>query len=96
MSCRIWVATEGMIYCAYPVFMYMCSKTEFSESGARSLKTGSLYSDKPPLRLERWIFWKQRFSYLAAEAIPRQLGGSVRERISDALKSMDAGESLKD
>ncbi|KAH6678206.1 hypothetical protein B0J14DRAFT_635359 [Halenospora varia] len=63
---------------------------ELDESTVRSLRTGPLCDDKPPLSVERWEFWKERFSELAADAGSLGLDSAITGRISDSLKSMDA------
>lgn len=90
MECRVWVASEWIIHCAGPIFQDMNSKEEPDESTARSLRTGPLCNDKQPLSVERWEFWKKRFSELAADAGSLGFDGALTVRISNALKSMDA------
>lgn len=63
---------------------------ELDESTVRSLRTGPLCDDKPPLSVERCEFWKERFSELAADAGSLGLDSAITGRISDFLKSMDA------
>ncbi|KAL8912921.1 MAG: hypothetical protein Q9172_007401 [Xanthocarpia lactea] len=90
MECRLWVASEWIIQCAHPIFEDLNSKEELDESTARSLRTGPLCDNIPPMSLERWEYWKKRFSELATDAGSLGLDGAIDIRISDALKSMDA------
>ncbi|XXH00800.1 hypothetical protein Hte_007151 [Hypoxylon texense] len=93
MRCRIWVASEWIIHCADHLFNFVNTKDDIDESTARAFKGGPLYDGRPPLGVERWQFWKKRFSELAANATSLELDGSTTGRISDALKSMDGVES---
>ena len=92
MSCRMWVASEWIIHCASPIFQYLDSKEKLSEGSARAIRTGSLYSDKPPLSVERWNFWKKRLSEIASEANRLELNHAATAHILDALTKMDAIE----
>ncbi|KAL8904591.1 MAG: hypothetical protein Q9171_006996 [Xanthocarpia ochracea] len=90
MECRVWVASEWIIQCAYPIFEDLNSKEELDESTARSLRTGPLCDNIPPMSLERWEYWKKRFSELATDASSLGLDSAIGVRISDVLKSMNA------
>lgn len=91
MACRLWVATEWIIQCADVIFLEINEKKELEQSAARALATGSLCDDDnlPPLSVERWNFWKQRFSEIAADAGNLRLDSSITERISQALTRMN-------
>ncbi|KAK7741776.1 hypothetical protein SLS53_004840 [Cytospora paraplurivora] len=89
MDCHIWVAAEWIINCADVLFEYLSSNTPLDAHQARSLRTGSLCEDIKPLSVERWDFWKRRFSELAADADGLGLGDTSLERITEALKSME-------
>lgn len=93
MGCRVWVATEWIIQCADILFQAMNSKEELDKNTARALSTGSLCEGKAPLSVERWEFWKKRFSELATDAGGLSLSEDIKTRISDALKSMDAAKA---
>ncbi len=90
MECRLWVASEWIIHCANPIFEDLNSKEELDESTARSLRTGPLCDNIAPMSIERWEYWKKRFSELATDASSLGLDNAIGVRISDALKSMDA------
>lgn len=90
MECRVWVASEWILRCANLIFHDLNSKEELDESTARSLRTGPLCDGKPPLSVERWKFWKKRFSELATDPDSLGLDSATTERISDVLKSMNA------
>lgn len=92
MECRLWVASEWILHCAGPIYKDMKSTEELDESTARALETGSLSEDVRPLSLERWAFWKKRFSEFAADSGCLKLDSVITRRMSDALKSMDAVE----
>lgn len=85
MECRLWVASEWIIHCADLLLEQMSSKEEIDEGTARALSIGALCKVERPLSLERWEFWKQRLSELAADAET-----DTAAHISQALKSMDA------
>ncbi|KAI4862153.1 hypothetical protein F4820DRAFT_431489 [Hypoxylon rubiginosum] len=89
MRCRIWVASEWIIHCADHIFNFMNTKDDVDESTARAFKGGPLYDGRPPLSVERWEFWKQRFSALLTDATSLELDGPIAVWILDALKSMD-------
>lgn len=90
MECRLWVASEWIIRCAGIIFEYITSGEDLDESMARAHKGGSLCDSISPHSLERWNFWKTRFSKIRADAGVLELEDSVLQRISDALESMDA------
>lgn len=90
MRCRIWVASEWIIHCTDHIFNFVNTKEEIDESTARAYQGGSLYDGKPPLRVERWEFWKKRFLEIATDATSLELDGHTTVRISDALKIMDS------
>ncbi|RDL35973.1 uncharacterized protein BP5553_06585 [Venustampulla echinocandica] len=92
MECRLWVASEWIIYCADPIFKYMTPNEELDEGTARALRTGTLCDGKSPLGVERWGFWKKRFSKFAADASGLKLDSAITGRISNALNIMDAVE----
>jgi len=85
-ECRLWVASEWIIQCAGPIFKEMNSKAELDEYEARVHRTGSLCGSEP-LSIERWEFWRKRFSELVAG-----VDSTVAAHVSDALQSMDAAE----
>lgn len=89
MDCRVWVATEWIIRCAFIVFDLLNPKEEVTEHTARIFGTGSLIEDIQPLSVERWEYWKRRFFELAANRDGLGLGDTSVERISEALKSME-------
>lgn len=92
MACRLWVATEWILQCADVIFLEISEKKELDKSAARALATGSLCDNDnlpPPLSVERWNFWKQRFSEIAANAENLRLDSSITGRISQALKRMN-------
>jgi hypothetical protein len=90
MECRIWVASVWIIHCADIIYEDMNSNEKLNENEARAIGTGTLGNDIQPLSVERWEFWKKRFSKLAADAGSLGLGTDIIGKISDALKSMDA------
>ena len=65
MECRLWVASEWIIHCARLIFQDLASEEELDEHAARSLRTGSLCDQIPPMSVERWDYWKKRFSELS-------------------------------
>ncbi len=83
-ECQLWVASEWIIQCAGSIFSEMCSNKDFDESRVQIYQTGPL-SDSRPLSVERWEFWKNRFSELITD-----VDAAVASHISDALRSMDA------
>ncbi|KAI1758785.1 hypothetical protein GGR53DRAFT_515895 [Hypoxylon sp. FL1150] len=89
LECQIWVASEWILNYADSIFEEMNCKDEVDEDTARILRGGSLYKGKSPLSLERWSFWKNRFSELSANATSLGLDSAITTRISEALKSMD-------
>lgn len=91
MDCQVWVATEWIIQCANILFEFFCSKEELDEAATRAFRTGSLCDDNkvPILSIERWNFWKERFSDIAADADNLGLDSTTTARIPDALKRMD-------
>ncbi|KAI1772962.1 hypothetical protein F4818DRAFT_424505 [Hypoxylon cercidicola] len=94
LECQIWVATEWIINCADILFDEMNSKEEPDKDTARAFRGGSLYDGRPPFSLERWAFWKTRFSELSANATSLGLDSATIARISDALKSMDSVKEI--
>jgi hypothetical protein len=94
MDCRVWVASEWMIHCADGLFKAMNLKEKPSEDAARAFSTGPLCEHIPPWSVERWEFWKMRFAEIATEAGSLGLDSAMTVRISDALKSMHAAESI--
>jgi hypothetical protein len=94
MDCRVWCASEWMIHCADGLFERMNLKEKPSEDGARAFSTGPLAKHIPVWSMERWEFWKMRFAEIATEAGSLGLDSAMTVRISDALKSMHAAESI--
>ncbi|KAI0378644.1 hypothetical protein F5Y04DRAFT_142704 [Hypomontagnella monticulosa] len=92
LECQLWVASEWIIYCADLIFEDVNSKEELNEAMARVLRRGSLCADKPPLGIERWEFWKKRFSDLSADADSLGLNSTLSERMTEALKKMESVE----
>jgi hypothetical protein len=90
MDCRLWVASEWIIRCADILFEHMTSKEELDEGSARAIMLGPLCENVKPLSVERWEYWKKRFSELATDAGSLGLDASITVRISEALKSMNA------
>ncbi|KAK0647223.1 hypothetical protein DIS24_g7919 [Lasiodiplodia hormozganensis] len=90
MACRLRVAAEWVIHCADAIFEEMNSKEELDESLARALRTGPLYEGKPPLSIERWDFWKKRFSEIGGDLGNLEVDSAMSRQISDALRSIDA------
>lgn len=90
MACRLRVATEWVIHCANAIFDEINSKEELDESLARTLRTGPLYEGKTPLSIERWDFWKKRFSEIGGDLGDLEVDSAISGRILDALRSMDA------
>ncbi|KAI1079784.1 hypothetical protein F5B20DRAFT_542408 [Whalleya microplaca] len=90
MECRVWAASEWLIQCANVILDEMDSKEELDESTARAIKTGPLFDGNPPLSVERWEFWRKRLSEISNDTSSLELDSAISERISDALKSMDA------
>ncbi|KAB2569556.1 hypothetical protein DBV05_g11770 [Lasiodiplodia theobromae] len=90
MACRLRVATEWVIHCADAIFDEINSKEELDESLARALRTGPLYEGKPPLSIERWDFWKKRFSEIGGDLGDLEVDSAISGRILAALRSMDA------
>ncbi|KAG9228244.1 hypothetical protein BJ875DRAFT_527886 [Amylocarpus encephaloides] len=92
MECRIWTACEWMIHCADNVFKRMNLDMELDDDSARAICDGPLGEGNQLVSMERWEFWKRRFSELAADTARLRLGRETTGWISDALKSMDAAQ----
>jgi hypothetical protein len=88
LECRLWVATEWIIYCADPIFKYMNTKGELDVATARSLRAGSLGGSSAPVSVERWEFWKKRFDEFSADASNLELGSEMTGRLVRALECM--------
>ncbi len=83
---RLWVASMWMIECAGPIYLEMISERKQDAPFALEHRTGQLY-DAKPLGVERWQFWKKRFSELITDA-----DATAASHISDALRSMEAAD----
>ena len=94
MECRLWVASEWIISCADLIFKDMSSEEALDEATARALKTGSLCDGIQPRSVERWEFWKKRFSELATDYDSLHSNDAIA-KILDALKSMDVATRLR-
>jgi hypothetical protein len=86
-ECLLWVASEWIVQCAGPIFNEMSSNTDLDESDARVFRTGPL-CDAELLSVERWQFWKKRFSDLVIAGVDTGVAGHV----SAALRSIEAAE----
>ncbi|KAI2778797.1 hypothetical protein F4815DRAFT_476678 [Daldinia loculata] len=92
MECRVWVATEWIIHCAAVLFEEMNSTEQLDDSTARAFMTGPLCDTEEPLSIKRWNFWKRRLLELSTDTGDLALSGEARDRISNALESMDYTE----
>ncbi|KAI1497274.1 hypothetical protein F5X99DRAFT_421456 [Biscogniauxia marginata] len=90
MESRLCVASEWILHCADSIFKNTTSKEELDEGTARALGTGSLCDDSlPPLSVERWGFWKKRFSEFATDTSSLKLDSPITGRILDTWKRMN-------
>lgn len=86
---RLWVASEWMIQCADPIFAEMSvNARDLNESETRVFRTGNLCDSAKLLGVERWQFWRDKFSQLGAG-----VNGDAAKHVSEALKSMDDAEA---
>ena len=78
-----------MIECADLIFAEMgVNARDLDESDTRVFRTGNLCDSAKLLGVERWQFWRNRFSQLGAS-----VNSAAVKHVSEALKSMDDSEA---
>ena len=89
MESEVWMAADWIVYGKKLIFDLM--KEGHEED--RAYRTGPLCENIPQFSMERWSFWKKRFSELAASGDDVGIGAACIERIAEALKCMDTAET---
>ncbi|KAI0100921.1 hypothetical protein GGR51DRAFT_563801 [Nemania sp. FL0031] len=85
-ECRLWVACEWIIRCSGIIYRHM----NLRRRDKRALGTGSLCRGVRHFRIDRWNFWKKRLAEITADAENLELGNAILERISHAIRTMEA------
>jgi uncharacterized protein DUF3632 len=86
-NCEISVACEWIIRSGMMLYCKARNAEPLNKDEARMMKAGSLYDGKIGHCLERWQFWKSRFSVVKDE---------VDEEVAEmAQRAVDAMETLE-
>ncbi|KAI1346374.1 hypothetical protein F5Y01DRAFT_319814 [Xylaria sp. FL0043] len=90
IECLVWVASEWIIRCGR---LLLEALKDPSDDDHRSIAVGPLCSDLSPVGMERWQFWKKRFTDIASPDNNLGINSATSEHISLALDSMAAAEN---
>lgn len=89
MDCRLWVASEWILQSGELLFEEMSSNRDLDQQSARAIETGPTFESKPPLSVERWQFWRDRFLDISKNKADLELDSSIVSRISSTVQRMD-------
>lgn len=96
----VWIASVWVIYCGSYIFdtvrydrlSHPDSLEIHVEQARRAYRLGPLCPNVELISVERWAFWKKRFTELAAASSTVNLKADTTKKVLKALESMEIAE----